>query len=211
MFSGIIEQQSKILNVVEKSTSVQIIVQRPTSFNDIELGDSICVNGVCLTAENLTEHSITFSLGIETLKFLNQSFDTWKSKSLNLERSLKFGDRVHGHLVTGHVDQLGKVISSEQSGECWLLTIALNENQNNLGVVWKKGSIAINGISLTVNDVVKSTEGVLLSVCLIPETIQKTNLSSYGTGDFVMIETDYLAKAYFNKQALSEPKNEIAP
>lgn len=205
MFSGIIEQQSKIVNVVEKSTSVQIIVQRPESFDDIKLGDSICVNGICLTVEALTKEDMTFSLGVETLKFLNHSFATWKSKNLNLERSLKFGDRVHGHLVTGHVDQLGKVLSSESSGECWLLSIALTENQNNLGLVWNKGSIAINGISLTVNDVAKTADGVLVSVCLIPETIQKTNLSSYSAGDFVMIETDYLAKAYLNKQTLGAP------
>ena len=202
MFSGIIEQQSEILDVVEKQTSVQITVRRPKTFDDLKLGDSIATNGVCLTVENLQSTTMQFTLGQETLKFLDRAFINWKILKLNLERSLKFGDRVHGHLVTGHVDQLGEVIESFASGECWLLKIKLFDGQ---GVVWKKGSIAINGISLTVNEVETTAEGLYFSVCLIPETIKKTNLADYRIGDLVMIETDYLAKAYFSKQSTEMP------
>lgn len=198
MFSGIIEEQSEILNVVEKKTSVQITVRRPKSFDDIKLGDSIATNGVCLTVEDLQPTTMQFTLGLETLKFLDTAFINWKILKLNMERSLKFGDRVHGHLVTGHIDQLGEVMESKADGECWLLKIKLTEAE---GVVWKKGSIAVNGISLTVNEVEKNKDGLYFDVCLIPETIKNTNLSSYKAGDLVMIETDYLAKAYFSKQS----------
>lgn len=201
MFSGIIEEQSEILNVVKLQTSVQITVRRPKSFDDVKIGDSIATNGVCLTIENLQPTTMQFTLGSETLKFLDSAFINWKIFKLNLERSLKFGDRVHGHLVTGHVDQLGEVIESQALGECWILKIKLTEGQ---GVVWKKGSIAINGVSLTVNEVENSKNELVVSVCLIPETIKNTNLTDYKAGDFVMIETDYLAKAYFNKQSIEQ-------
>lgn len=202
MFSGIIEQQSEILNVLEKETSVQITVRRPKTFEDIKLGDSIATNGVCLTVENLQPSTMQFTLGQETLRFLDRAFIHWKILKLNLERSLKFGDRIHGHLVTGHVDQLGEVIESFASGECWLLKIKLTDGK---AFVWKKGSIAVNGISLTVNDVETVSDGLNVSVCLIPETIKNTNLADYRTGDLVMIETDYLAKAYFSKQSTEKP------
>lgn len=203
MFSGIIEQQSEIVDIVQKQTSVQIIVRRPKTFDDLKLGDSIATNGVCLTVENIQPTTLQFTLGHETLKFLDRAFINWKILKLNLERSLKFGDRVHGHLVTGHVDQTGEIVDSEAVGECWLLKVKLSDG---LGVVWKKGSIAINGVSLTVNEVENSADGLFVSVCLIPETIKKTNLVDYRAGDLVMIETDYLAKAYFNKQSTEVPK-----
>lgn len=205
MFSGIVEANSKILEIVEKESSVQITVQRPVQFDDIKLGDSICVNGVCLTAEKLEPKTMTFSLGIETLKFLDQAFIQWKTYDLNLERSLRFGDRVHGHLVTGHVDQLGQIVDTQQDGECWLIKIKL-ENSAQSGTVWKKGSIAINGISLTVNDVERSGVSLFVSVCLIPETITKTNLAKFKVNELLMIETDYLAKAYFSSK--HSPRNE---
>lgn len=196
MFSGIVEEQTEIIKVFEKQRSVQIVVRRPKSFEDIKVGDSISVNGVCLTVEELNPTTMQFSLGVETLKFLDNAFIHWKILQLNLERSLKFGDRVHGHLVTGHVDQLGEVIESRKEGECWLLKIKLSQSE---AFVWKKGSIAVNGISLTVNSVEKDLDNLCFDVCLIPETIKSTNLSSYKPGDLVMIETDYLAKAYFSK------------
>ena len=191
--------------IVEKESSVQITVQRPVQFDDVKLGDSICVNGVCLTAEKLQPQTMTFSLGIETLQFLKQAFTQWKTYDLNLERSLKFGDRVHGHLVTGHVDQLGTIVETKKDGECWLIKIKL-ENSAQMGTVWKKGSIAINGISLTVNEVEKNGSALVVSVCLIPETIAKTNLAQFAVNELVMIESDYLAKAYFSSQ--NTPRNE---
>jgi riboflavin synthase len=196
VFSGIIEANSKILEIVEKESSVQIMVQRPVNFDDIKLGDSICVNGICLTAEKFNKETMTFSLGIETLKILNHGFSSWKIYDLNLERSLKFGDRVHGHLVTGHVDQIGQIVGTTKAGECWLIKVKL-ESFAQKAAVWKKGSIAINGISLTVNEVEIEGQAIVVSVCLIPETIANTNLAQFKVNEPVMVETDYLAKAYF--------------
>ena len=195
MFSGIIEVQSSIIETLTEANDLQkvvrIFVERPSAFNDLKIGDSVCVNGVCLTIEKFDLEKIQFCLGSETLLILGHHFAQWKKNKLNLERSLKFGDRVHGHLVTGHVDSLGEIIKSYQDGECWQIVFKVSESHKKS--FWKKGSVCLNGVSLTVNDV----QDDLISVCLIPETVQATNLAKYLPGEFLTVESDYLAKAYF--------------
>lgn len=225
MFSGIIEAQTQILScsqtnnsetIVFQNTSefcntfydiknlsldmaLRILVIKPKEFNDLKIGDSIACNGVCLTVENFNQESIEFCLGVETLKIISSGLVSWFNKPINLERSLVFGARVHGHLVTGHVDSITKVLKSYKDGECWQLQIEIPNYLQ--GFFWQKGSVCLNGVSLTVNQV---SETHWLEVCLIPETIQKTNLVFYKTGDFINIESDYLAKAYFNNQKLNQ-------
>jgi riboflavin synthase len=195
MFSGIIEAQTQIIKVQSDADGsqkvIRIFVQRPPHFDDLKNGDSICVNGICLTIERFNDVEIQFCLGAETLALLGDHFNQWQASKLNLERSLKFGDRVHGHLVTGHVDSLGKIIKAYQDGECWQIVFQVSEEVKK--AFWKKGSVCLNGVSLTVNDV----QDNLISVCLIPETIQATNLAQYRVGAFLNVEADYLAKAYF--------------
>lgn len=199
MFSGIIEAQSRLIKKWSSDQALRLLVERPVEFNDLKIGDSICTNGVCLTIELFTATEIQFCLGAETLHILANSLSRWETQPINLERSLKFGDRVHGHLVTGHVDILGKVIRSEADGECWQLQVEIQPPVSRF--FWKKGSVGLNGVSLTVNDVQSlSQQAIIISVCLIPETIKKTNLSFLKVNDYVPIEADYLAKAYFQSR-----------
>ena len=199
MFSGIIEAQSKILKTTTLKDSVRIQVSRPKHFNDIQIGDSICTNGVCLTVEAFTKTTLQFCLGAETLKILNDNFKIWSDYALNLERSLQFGQRVHGHLVTGHVDTLAKITKSYQQGDCWQIQIEVPKSLKNF--FWKKGSVCLNGVSLTVNEYFQSKQKFYLEVCLIPETIKATNLVQYKEKQYLNIEADYLAKAYIQSRS----------
>ncbi|MBL7672341.1 MAG: riboflavin synthase [Bdellovibrionaceae bacterium] len=197
MFSGIIEAKSSILMTQDLDRALRIRVQRPLTFDDIKLGDSVAVNGVCLTIEECTPELLTFTLAAETLKVLRWNQAPWTHHPINLERSLRFGDRIHGHLVSGHVDELGEVVKAESFGDSWLLDVSFDSGKSDL--IWKKGSITIQGVSLTVNEV----KGSILSVCLIPETVKRTNLSEFKVHDFVNLEYDWMAKALihsFQKQ-----------
>jgi riboflavin synthase len=190
MFAGIVEAQSQIVKTQEQVAAVRVWFTRPIHFDDIKVGDSISCNGICLTVEDVTQEFLQFTLAFETLNLLN--FNQQKLSQLqnwNLERSLRFGDRIHGHLVSGHVEGQGEVLKSEAYGDSWLLTIKLPEKLSPW--VWKKGCIAISGVSLTVN----SYDRDVIEVCLIPETQNRTNLTQLKSGDAVNIETDYLAKA----------------
>lgn len=194
MFSGIIEAKSKIIDIQNQDQSLRIWINKPPVFNDLKIGDSISVNGVCLTVESFDHNKIQFCLGQETLRILGQNLSQWQKHELNLERSLIFGSRVHGHLVTGHVDGLCQITKSVQAGDCWLLSVRVEEKMKKY--FWQKGSVCLNGVSLTVN----SFEDSIVSVCLIPETISSTNLSAFVTGDLINIEADYLAKAYIHSR-----------
>lgn len=199
MFSGIIEANTELISSERKNEILRIQVRRPKHFDDIKLGDSISVNGICLTVEAFDQNQMQFALGHETLKIIGHSISTWLERPMNLERSIRFGDRIHGHLVTGHVDCFALVTQSEPLGENWLTTVQLPAEFNTF--VWVKGSIAINGVSLTVNKIEKKHQNAnVVSVCLIPETIQRTNLSRFVVGDFIAIEFDYLAKAYLQNK-----------
>lgn len=189
MFSGIIEAVEPILSAQSLHGAVRIQVQKPDHFNDLHLGDSVATNGVCLTVEAVTEKVITFALAAETLLILKMDTNRLVGQRVNLERSLRMGDRIHGHLVTGHVDSLGRVVRTEGQGESWFLDFEVSPALGAL--IWKKGSITLHGVSLTVNEV----SGNRVSVCLIPETLKRTNLKDLKVGDFVNIEPDYFAKA----------------
>ena len=202
MFSGIIEAQSKLLKQWSSDQTIRIEIERPPQFDDLKIGDSVCTNGVCLTIENFDQQKIQFCLGSETIEILGSGFSFWNKYPLNLERSMKLGDRVHGHLVTGHVDSLSKVIKSYADGECWQMRIEISDEL--IPYFWKKGSVCLNGVSLTVNEIFRKKAANWIAVCLIPETIQKTNLKFYQAEQYINIETDYLAKAYINSQAYPE-------
>lgn len=195
MFSGIVEAQSKIIHHQSENQTIRIQLQRPISFADIQIGDSICVNGVCLTIEKFDTHMMQFCLGTETLKILGNTFENWKEQPVNLERSLAFGSRVHGHLVTGHVDARAEILESFAQGDCWQIVVHVPDSLRLF--FWKKGSVCLNGVSLTVNQY----ENGKLSVCLIPETIKATNLALFAVGTYLNIEADYLAKAYILSKA----------
>ncbi|UOF01176.1 riboflavin synthase [Bdellovibrio reynosensis] len=189
MFSGIVESVMPIISSKELHNAYRIEIKKPSEFNDIKLGDSIACDGVCLTVEAFDEVTMTFALAAETIQVLQWNPQTWLGKKVNLERSLRFGDRIHGHLVTGHVDSLGKVTRAELLGESFFLDVKVAETV--LPFVWKKGSVTLNGVSLTVN----ALEGDIVSVCLIPETLKRTNLGDLKPGSMINVEPDYMARA----------------
>lgn len=197
MFSGIVESVQPIVSVQKGSGPlIRILVAKPSQFTDLNIGDSVAVDGVCLTVEAFDSETVTFAVAAETLRVLQwspEAPDSLKGRKLNLERSLRFGDRIHGHLVTGHVDSLGTVLRSEGLGESWFLDVAVADSV--LPYLWKKGSITINGVSLTINELKTDLEGACVSVGLIPETVKRTNLGELTVNATVNIEPDYMAKA----------------
>lgn len=189
MFSGIVESVKPILSSQELPGAYRIQIEKPSEFDDLKIGDSIACDGVCLTVEAFDDRQMTFALAAETIKVLRWNPTSWLGKKVNLERSLRMGDRIHGHLVTGHVDSLGQVSRTETQGESFFVLVKVAPTI--LPYVWKKGSITLNGVSLTVNEL-GSDE---LEVCLIPETLKRTNLGMLKAGDSVNVEPDYMARA----------------
>lgn len=208
MFSGIVESVQPVLKIHELQNAVRVWIARPQDFNDIRHGDSIAVNGICLTVEEFDEQQMQFTMAAETLKVLGfhadlkVALEQLKKQNFNLERSLKFGDRIHGHLVTGHVEGLGQVTRAESAGDSFFLNILLPESLN--PYVWKKGSITANGVSLTINEVVAHGKRSEVHLCLIPETLKRTNLKSYHVGNLLTVEPDYMARAVQRAVELGE-------
>jgi riboflavin synthase len=189
MFSGIIESQGRVLSARKAFGGIQIQIEKPIEFSDLKAGDSIATSGVCLTLETQDASSMTFTLGAETLQVTEWEAATLQGSSVNLERSLKFGDRVHGHMVSGHVDALGEVVETQDLQGSLILRIRVPKEYERF--IWKKGSWAVNGVSLTVNEV----KAGIAEVCLIPETLKRTNLSALKAGSKVNIEVDQMARA----------------
>ena len=204
MFSGIVEGLGRVAGVEPASGgTLRITVEIPPHWDDLKSGDSIAHDGVCLTVETLKNSKVTFLLGLETLNITQWSQESLLGSHLNLERSLKLGDRVHGHLVLGHVDGRGRVESIEdRDGAFRKLIIKVPEAY--APYLWKKGSITLNGVSLTIN----SVEGSLFEVGLIPETLARTNLKDLKIGDYVLFEVDYMARGLVHQEKL---KNQSRP
>ena len=183
MFTGIIEELGK----VQEIKSNKITVECGTVIEDAKLGDSIAVSGVCLTVVEILSNAFVADVSPETFKVtaLNQ---LKVGSFVNLERAMKADGRFGGHIVSGHVDSLGKIISVNKNAEFYDLTIGLDFEQAKY--VIKKGSITINGISLTVADVNEN----IIKIAIIPHTFENTNLKTLKSGDYVNIEVDMVAK-----------------
>lgn len=194
MFTGIIEAMAQTLEVHQGEKAIKIRMQKPHSFDDLKEGDSVACNGVCLTVESFDEKTMDFTIGFETLQITGWSLEPLQNMRWNLERSLKFGDRIHGHLVSGHVDGQVKLINRVEEGECLVLDFELPDVHKK--TIWKKSSVTLNGVSLTVNEVTNKS----FSVCLIPETLKKTNFSHLKQSEQANIETDYYMKGLLNSQ-----------
>ena len=189
MFTGIIEETGHVAEYTAGAAGnahVQIYCSKVLS--DASPGDSIAVNGVCLTAVNITSESFSADLAPETLERTNLG-DLSLGAHVNLERPLQLSTRLSGHIVQGHVDGTGEVLTLEQLGEdnCWLRVRVPAELDR---YIVHKGSVALDGISLTV----AYLEDGILGVTIIPHTIQHTALRERKPGDRINIETDILAK-----------------
>ena len=183
MFTGIVEELGKINTI----TGDKITVVCETVLSDAKLGDSIAVNGVCLTVTNLTSNSFTADVSPETMKVTALN-ELKAGDFVNLERAMKADGRFGGHIVSGHIDGRGKFISCSRVGDFYDLKFQLEAEQAKYVV--HKGSIAINGISLTIANVNENE----ISLAIIPHTYENTSLKILKTGDFVNIEVDITAK-----------------
>ena len=188
MFSGIVEGQATLSSKKEAKSIVKMEF-RTTAFNptDLDLGASIAINGVCLTATSLDEDSFSVDVSTETLKCTNIG-ELELGDVVNIEQSLKLGDSIDGHFVFGHVDEVSTVQKIEELDQTRILHFSLSEE--GMKFVVKKGSIAINGVSLTVNAVNDSG----FEVMIIPHTLEKTTFNEFKKGTRANIEYDMLAR-----------------
>ncbi len=187
MFTGLVEDVGKVVSLGLKHQAAVLTVQTNLATRAMELGASIAVNGACLTVVKKSKDEFTVDISPETLK--RTSLAKLRAGSLvNLERPMRLRDRLGGHLVTGHVDGLATVASIEKKGEFTFLKFRVPAKLGSLLV--SKGSVAVDGISLTVNACGRRR----FSVAIIPFTLQHTNLRDYRVGDKVNIETDLVGK-----------------
>jgi riboflavin synthase len=195
MFTGLVEEVGTILSIVEKGGNHRITIQAPVSAKELQEGNSIAVSGVCLTALDIKSDTFCADLAKET--WTRTSFSRIsEGAEVNLELPLKADARMGGHIVQGHVDGTGRLAGLEpiaHADDFWL-DIDIPEDLERYVVF--KGSIAIEGISLTVANL----DGLRLTIAIIPHTIKMTNLKSLKAGDPVNIETDIVAK-YLEKWA----------
>jgi riboflavin synthase len=187
MFTGIVEGKGKVLKIEYRGEARRFSIEFPSHLTDVQLGDSISINGVCLTVTERKGLVLKFDLSDETIK--KSALGELKEGNLvNLECALKLDGRLGGHFVTGHIDAIGTIIEKRKERDFYKLKIKLPEKLTKYVV--PKGSVAIDGISLTVNEC-RANE-ILLT--LIPYTLEKTTLVDKSAGDHVNIETDILGK-----------------
>lgn len=187
MFSGIIEELGLVRNLFKKSNITLLEIEAQKVLQDTKIGDSISVNGACLTAVKKEKDRLSFEVMPETLKVTNLGFLRLLDK-VNLERSLKIGDRLSGHFVTGHIDCMGIIRRKKYTGGNLCFEISVSDKS--LKYILPKGSVAVDGISLTIADKKSNT----FAVYIIPHTLKNTTLGFKNPSDKVNIEFDILAK-----------------
>jgi|SRR5882672_3612086 len=191
MFTGIVEETGTVESIKPSARSIQLSVRMRLSARGLKAGDSLAINGCCLTVVHMARRGqdrlVRFDLLKETWNRTNLRF-TRRGSLVNLERPLAVGGRLGGHFVTGHIDGVGKIIRSERSGKDRVLEISASAEV--MRYVIRKGSIAVDGISLTVAGVKKGS----FRIWIIPHTWQVTALRERKVGDAVNLEGDLLGK-----------------
>lgn len=193
MFSGIIETIGKVIALNSEQSNLHIAIKAPF-IHELKIDQSIAHNGVCLTVVNINDDMYTVTAIAETLQKTNLS-QLKLNDSINLERCMKLGDRLDGHIVQGHVDQTAICKNIKETNGSWMFTFEYNPIHNNITV--EKGSICVNGVSLTVVD----SQADSFSVCIIPYTFEHTNFKNILVGTIVNLEFDIIGK-YISKLVL---------
>jgi riboflavin synthase len=187
MFTGIIEGPGKIAAIRSSGQGTRLTIEADFSLDRTKIGDSISVSGACLTAVKIEPRRFEVDVSPETLK--TTIFDQAKAGDrVNLERAMRFSDRIDGHLVSGHIDGTGVIKQRENMGNAIILTIEADKSLTRYMIA--KGSVAVDGISLTIN----SCDAGSFSVSIIPHTAQLTTIGIKKRGDRVNIETDMIGK-----------------
>jgi len=189
MFTGIVEELGEVVAVDDLGDAARLSVRGPQVTAGVSNGDSIAVNGVCLTVSSHTGDAFTADVMRETLTRSSLGALT-PGTPVNLERSVRLADRLGGHLVQGHIDGTGTIISRTPADHWELVRIALPPGPQLNRYVVEKGSVAVDGISLTI----VSTDGDWFEVSLIPETLKRTTLGVKQPGETVNLEVDVIAK-----------------
>jgi len=187
MFTGIVEEMGSVKALRRDAGAARLTISASTVLGNTALGDSICVNGVCLTVVEMTKNDFSADVSVETLKVTNLG-DLRIGAKVNLERALQLSARIGGHLVSGHVDGTGRIRDKREEGNGW--RIFIDAPGTVLKYVIKKGSIAIDGISLTIADMDKTG----FSIAMIPHTARLTTLGFKSAGDTVNLESDIIGK-----------------
>jgi riboflavin synthase len=213
MFSGIVETTGTITRLDQTAEGAKLTLSAAIPLAEVSLGESICINGTCLTVTAIGEEEFSFDVSAESLRRTNLG-DLQPGSLVNLERSLRLDDRLSGHIVSGHVDGVGRVKSIQPEGDSFLYTFEIPQELSRYVV--EKGSVAVDGISLTVFHC-KPTE---FTCAIIPHTHQVTTLHARTAGDRVNIECDMQGKyveKFVNEAVagllsgpLQELRNEIA-
>ena len=199
MFTGLIEEVGRVVGVGASDRGTRLQIAAPRTAAQVEIGESIAVNGCCLTLTSCRSNRLSFDLLEETIARTNLN-DLRQNSPVNLERALRADGRVGGHFVQGHVDCVAPIIAFDKKGADFRLEVELPENSRHY--VASKGSIAVNGISLTVAEVLPKS----FTIWIIPYTKRHTNLHRATTGDLVNLEFDVLAKYVERMVAPSAPK-----
>lgn len=195
MFTGIIETLGTIQEIKKEQKNLHITVESAITA-ELKIDQSVSHNGICLTVVAISNNSYTVTAIDETIQKTN--IGSWSvNKLINLERAMKLGDRLDGHIVQGHVDQIGTCVQAEETNGSWSYTFEYDEALNNLTI--EKGSITVNGVSLTVVNSKKNR----FSVAIIPYTYEHTNFNEFSVGTKVNLEFDvigkYVSRLYGNK------------
>ena len=199
MFTGIVEEIGIIKNIRRSTKSSVLTIEGEVIFDDLKLGDSVAVNGVCLTVTTINKNTITADVMFETLN--RSSLGTLNIGSkVNLERAMSANGRFGGHIVSGHIDGTGKIINKKKVDNAILYYVSADKKILNL--IIEKGSIAIDGISLTIVEITNS----YFSVSIIPHTLSNTILTQKNIGDIVNLENDCIGK-YVKKLLSTEEKS----
>lgn len=195
MFTGIIETLGTVQEIIKDKDNVHITIASSIT-DELQIDQSVAHNGICMTVVAISKNLYTVTAIGETIKKTNISY--WKTgDSINLERAMKLGDRLDGHIVQGHVDQIGNCIVAKETNGSWYYTFEYDESLENITI--EKGSVTVNGVSLTVVDSKKNE----FSVAIIPYTFEHTNFKNFEVGTKVNLEFDvigkYVSRLYANK------------
>ena len=202
MFTGIVDHCAIITAISVEKHSTQLTIS--TQFTDLALGESVCVDGICLTVTALDRDQFQCDLSSETLQ-LTCAKNYLIGAAVNVERAMKMHDRLSGHMVTGHVDGILKVSAIDKEGDFVVCEFSDVLKKHCL-LLTEKGSVCVNGVSLTINRLGNSS----FSVMLIPHTLQRTNLGVLTKNNFVNVEYDYLAKLVQRNLSHTRSENYVA-
>jgi riboflavin synthase len=189
MFTGLIQELGVVADIARQETSAQITIKAPSLAPQIKTGDSVSVDGVCLTATAVTADSFTADAMVQTLSVTSLG-QIQSGSAVNLELAARLDARMGGHIVQGHVDGTGTLVALTP-GEQWM-KCEVKVDKALLKYIVAKGSICFSGISLTVGEV--NDETSVVTVWLIPETLERTTIGTKSAGDVINIEVDVLAK-----------------